>query len=275
MIAPKLTEAWGQQVLVDNRGGAGGIVGTELGKQAPPDGYTVLVASAGIVAINPFLYLKLPYDPQRDFAPVTMGAYFPHIVSVHPSVPATSAKELILLAKAGPGRIAYSSAGVGTPNHLAAELFKTMTRVDIVHVPYKGAAPAMLDLIGGHVSVMFSPASLALPHGRTGKLRLLAATTVKRLEYLRDLPTLAESGLHGYEAIAWNGFVVPAGTPRDIVVKLSAELVRILGLPEVKQQLLSGGDVPWPMTHEQFAEVIKSEMEKWGKVVRDSGARAD
>ncbi len=275
LIAPRLAETWGQQVLVDNRGGAGGIIGMEFGKKAPPDGYTVICASAGIMAINPFLYAKLPYDPQRDFAPVSMGAYFPHIVSVHPSVSATSVKELIQLAKDRPGQIAYSSAGVGTPNHLAAELFKTMTRVDMIHVAHKGAANAMLDLLGGHVSLMFSPAALALPHGRTGKLRLLAVTTSKRLDYLRDLPTLAESGLPGYEAIAWNGFVVPAGTSRDIVAKLNTEIVRILALPDVKAQLAAGGDVPWATTPEQFAQIIQSEMTKWSKVVRDSGARAD
>lgn len=274
-IAQKLTERLGQQVVVDNRPGAGGNIGMEMAARAAPDGYTLATGSAGNLAINPTLYSKLPYDAIKDFAPISMGASFPNILVVHPSVPAKSIKELIVLAKSEQGQLNYASAGVGTPNHLAAELFKSMAGVNMVHVPYKGAPPAVYDLVGGQVSLMFSPLPLALPHIKTGRLRALGVTSTNRLAGLREVPTVAESGLPGYEAIAWNGIVAPAATPKEIITKLNAEIVRILNMSDVKERISADGSVPMSSTPEEFAAFVKTELVKWGKVIKASGARAD
>ena len=275
IIGQKLSESWGQQVLFDNRAGAGGNIGAEVAARAAPDGYTIGVMSAGIAAINPFLYKRVPYDPIKDFAPLAMGGRFPHIVVVHPSVPVKSVAELVKLAAAKSGEVTYSSAGVGTPNHLAGELFGTMARVKLLHVPYKGTGPQVVALVGGEVSLSFSPLPAALPHVSSGRLRSVAVTTLKRLPQLPDVPTVDESGLPGYEVIAWNGFVFPGGTPHEIIRKVNEDIGRILAMPDVRERLVADGWDPWAISPEVFGKFIRAEMEKWGKVVRESGARAD
>jgi len=274
LIGPKLTEAWGQQVVVENRGGANTIIATEITAKADPDGHTVQIISAGFT-VNISLYPRLPYDSLRDFAPVTQLTSGPAIVVVHPSLPARSVKELIAFARARPGQIVYASAGSGSPSHLAVELFKVMTKTDLVHVPYKGAAPAMTDLIAGQVQVSFPTIIAAFPHVKSGRLRALAVTGARRSPAAPDLPTMAEAGVTGYEAANWFGTVVPAKTPPAIVSKLRQEIARALRLPDVQERLLSQGMEPVSNTPEQFADYIKSEMAKWAKVVKASGARPD
>lgn len=275
IIGQKLSEIWGQQVIIDNRAGAGGNVGTEAAARSVPDGYTLAVTSAGIMAINPFLYRQVPYDPLKDFAPIGMGGSFPHIIVVHPSVPVTTTTDLIRLARTKPGQLTYSSAGTGTPNHLAGELFGKMAGTTLLHVPYKGTSPQVIAVIGGEVALTFSPLPAALPHVRTGRLRAMAVTTLKRLPQAPQVPTVDESGLRGYEVIAWNGFIAPAGTPRDIITKVNADIARILATPNVRERLEADGWDPWATTPEEFGRFIRAEIEKWGKVVRESGAHAD
>lgn len=270
VVAQKLTERLGQPVIVDNKPGASGNIGMELAARAAPDGYTITTGSATNLAINPTLYSRLPYDAIKDFAPISMGALFTHLLVVHPSVPAKSVKELILLIKSKPGEITYASAGAGTPTHLAGVMFASM-----VHVPYKGAAPALSDLLGGHVSVMFPPLPVALPHLGSGRLRVLGVTSSGRLTSHPDIPTIAESGFPGYEAIAWNGFVAPAGTPKEIIARLSTEIATVLKMPDVKERISADGSVPMASSPEEFASFIKTEMRKWGQVIKASGARAD
>jgi len=272
LIGPKLTEAWGQPVVVENRPGGNTIIATELTARAEPDGHLVQVISAGF-AINTSLYAKLPYDSLRDFAPVTQLTSGPAIVVVHPSLPARSVKALIQLARSRPGQLTYASAGL--PSQLAVELFKVMTGTDMVHVPYKGAAPAMVDLIAGHVQVSFPTIIGGLSHARSGRLRALATTGAKRSPATPDLPTMIEAGLPGYEAANWFGTAVPAKTPPVIVSKLSQEIARALRLPDVGERLLSQGMEPTTSTPEEFAAYIRSEMTKWAKVVKASGAKAE
>ncbi|HSC95310.1 MAG TPA: tripartite tricarboxylate transporter substrate binding protein [Burkholderiales bacterium] len=272
LIGPKLTEAWGQPVVVENRPGGNTIIATELTARADPDGHVVQIISAGF-AINVSLYAKLPYDSVRDFAPVTQLTSGPAIVVVHPSLPARSVKELVQLARSRPGQLTYGSAGL--PSQLAVELFKVMTGTDMVHVPYKGAAPAMVDLIAGHVQVSFPTISGGLPHARAGRLRALATTGAKRSLATPDLPTMIEAGVPGYVAVNWFGTVVPAKTPAAVVSRLSQEIARALRLPEVGERLLSQGMEPMSNAPEEFAAYIKSEMTKWAKVVKASGAKAE
>lgn len=272
LIGPKLTEAWGQPVVVENRPGGNTIIATELTARADPDGHVVQIISAGF-AINVSLYAKLPYDSVRDFAPVTQLTSGPAIVVVHPSLPARSVKELVQLARSRPGQLTYGSAGL--PSQLAVELFKVMTGTDMVHVPYKGAAPAMVDLIAGHVQVSFPTISGGLPHARAGRLRALATTGAKRSMATPDLPTMIEAGVPGYVAVNWFGTVVPAKTPAAVVSRLSQEIARALRLQEVGERLLSQGMEPMSNAPEEFAAYIKSEMTKWAKVVKASGAKAE
>ena len=272
LIGPKLTEAWGQPVVVENRAGGNTIIATELTARTDPDGHTVLVVSAGF-AINVSLYAKLPYDSLRDFAPVTQLTSGPAIVVVHPSLPVRSVKELIQLARSRPGQLTYASAGL--PSQLAVELFKVMTGTDLVHVPYKGAAPAMIDLIAGHVQVSFPTIIGAFSHVQAGRLRALATTGAKRAPAAPDLPTMMEAGVPGYEAANWFGTVVPAKTPAAIVAKLSQEIARALRLPDVSERLLVQGMEPTSSTPEAFSAYIRSEMTKWAKVVKASGAKAE
>jgi tripartite-type tricarboxylate transporter receptor subunit TctC len=272
LIGPKLTEAWGQPVVVENRAGGNTLIATELTARSDPDGHVVQVISAGF-AINVSLYSRLPYDSVRDFAPVTQLTSGPAIVVVHPSLPARSIKELIQLARSRPGQLTYASAGL--PSQLAVELFKVMTGTDLVHVPYKGAAPAMIDLIAGHVQVSFPTIIGALSHVRSGRLRALATTGAKRTPAAPDLPTMIEAGVPGYVAANWFGTAVPAKTPPAIVSKLSQEVARALRLPDVSERLLSQGMEPTSSTPEEFSAYIRSEMTKWAKVVKASGAKAE
>jgi len=274
-IAQKLAERIAQQVVVDNRPGAGGNIGTDIVAKSAPDGYTMLMGSAGPLAINASLFGKMPFDPIKDLAPVTLAASTPNVLVVHPSLKAATVKELIALAKARPGEINFASSGHGTPAHLAGELFNSMAGVKMVHVPYKGAAPALADLLGGQVQLMFSTMPPALPHVKDGKLRALAVTSAKRSPAAPDLPTLDEIALPGFEANTWHGVVVPAGTPATIVARLNREIVAILHLPDVVERFSSQGAEALGSTPEEFAAYIRSETLKWAKVVRDSGAKAE
>ena len=272
LIAPKLTASWGQPVVVENRAGGNTIIATELTARSEPDGHVVQVISAGF-AINVSLYSKLPYDSLRDLAFVTQLTSGPAIVVVHPSLPVRSVKELIQLARSRPGQLTYASAGL--PSQLAVELFKVMTGTDLVHVPYKGAAPAMIDLIAGHVQVSFPTIGGGLPHAQAGRLRALATTGAKRPLAAPDLPTMMESGVPGYEATNWFGTAVPAKTPPAIVAKLSQDIGRVLHLPDVRERLLAQGMEPVSNTPEEFSTYVRSEMTKWAKVVKASGAKAE
>ncbi len=274
-IAQKLAERLAQQVVVDNRPGAGGNIGTDIVAKATPDGYTLLMGSAGPLAINASLFGKTPFDPVRDLAPVTLAASTPNVLVVHPSLKATTVKELIALTRAKPGEINFASSGHGTPAHLAGELFNSMAGVKLVHVPYKGAAPALADLLGGQVQLMFSTMPPALPHVKDGKLRALAVTNAKRSPATPELPTIDEIALPGFEANTWHGVVVPAGTPAAVVARLNREIVAILHLPDVVERLSVQGAEPVGSTPEEFAAYIRSETVKWAKVVRDSGAKAE
>jgi tripartite-type tricarboxylate transporter receptor subunit TctC len=235
----------------------------------------MLMGSAGPLAINASLFASMPFDPQRDLAPVTLAATTPNVLVVHPSLKVTTAKELIALAKANPGRINFASSGFGTPAQLAGELFNSMAGVKLVHVPYKGAAPALADLLGGQVQLMFSTMPPALPHVKDGKLRALAVTSLKRSPAMPELPTLDEAGLRGFEANTWHGVVLPAGAKAEVITRLNREIVAILHLPDVVERLSAQGAEPVGSTPEEFAAYIKSETVKWAKVVRDSGAKAE
>ena len=274
LVGQKASEMLGQQIIVDNRGGAGGTVGTEIAAKAPPDGYTLILVSASH-AINPGLYPKLPYDSVNDFAPITQIATSPGILVVNPSLPVKSVKDLIALARARPGQINYASAGSGTPPHLAGELFKVMANIDMVHVPYKGNAPAFTDVIGGHVSLIFPTMPSAMPFIKSGRLRAVAVTSAKRSPAAPDIPTIAESGLPGYEATSWYGILAPARTPAPIVAQLNQVLVSVIGAPDMKDKLAAQGLDPVGNTPQQFAAVIRSEIEKWVKVVKASGAKPE
>ena len=274
-IGQNLSESWGQQVVIDNRAGAGGNIGAEIVAKAPPDGYTMLMGFVGTHAINSSLYRSMPFDAVKDFEPVALVAMVTIILVVHPSVPVKTVKELIALANAKPGELSFGSPGNGTPQHLAGELFNTMTGVKMVHVPYKGAVPALTDLLGGRLSMIFSSMPPALPHLQSGKLRALGVTSSARSPAAPDVPTIAQSGLKGYEVINWYGVLVPAKTPKEIVGKLNGEVVGIMNLPAVKERLAAQGAETYTSTPEKFAEMIKSETEKWAKVVKFSGAQLD
>ena len=274
IIGAKLTEAWGQQVVVENRGGANGIIAYELGSRADPDGHTVSMISAGFT-INATLYPKLPYDSVRDFAPATQISSGPAIVVVHPSLPAHSVKEFISLARARRGQIIYMSAGVGAPSHLAVELFKTMTGTDLIHVAYKGIAPGIIDLLAGQVQVSFPTILAGLTHAKTGRLRALATTGASRAPAAPDLPTVAEAGVPGYAATNWFGLAVPAKSPPAVVFRLSQEIGRVLRMPDVREQLLTQGMEPVSNTPDSFSRYVQSEIAKWAGVVKASGAKPE
>ena len=273
-FAHKLSEYWGQQAIVDNRAGAGGIVGAEIAAKSPADGYTVFVCSIHH-SVLPGLKPGLSYDIEKDFVPVTFAALFPIILVAHPSVPAKTIPELIAYAKKNPGKLAFGSAGTGGGTHLAGELFKAQAGVDLLHVPYKGSAPAMTDLLGGQVQLMFSDAPTALPHIKSGRVRALGVASPKRSALVPDLPTIAESGVKGYEAYSWAGVVVPAGTPAPVVAKLNADINKALSEPDVKRRLFEEGAEAMPTSSEQFGKMLKAEIAKWTKVVKDANIKAD
>jgi len=273
-IGQKLSETWGQPVIVDNRPGAGGNIGTELAAKSPADGYTLFIGTVAN-AINQSLFAKLPFDFVRDFAPVTQNYVTGLILAVHPSLPAHSVKELIALAKAHPGQLSYSSSGVGGTPHLAGELFNSMAGVTMVHVPYKGSAPAMADLLGGHIQLTFDNMLTVLPQVKAGKLRGLAVTMTTRSPLTPELPTVADAGLKGFEVKSWNGVVVPTGTPKEIIARLNGEIVRILRQPDLREKFLVQGVELVPTTPEEFGAFIKQDIAKWAKVIQLSGARAE
>jgi tripartite-type tricarboxylate transporter receptor subunit TctC len=272
-LGAKLNEVLGQSFIVDNRPGGGTVIGTETVARSPADGYTLLVVPAPFT-INPSLLPKLPYDPLNDFTPVTLINTTPLVVVVNPSVPARNIKELITLAKAKPGMLNYGSSGTGGSNHLAGELFQAMAGVKMVHVPYKGNAPALTDLVGGHVDLVFNGLTSAFPLIKSGKLRPLAMTSMRRSEVLPEMPTLDESGLKGFEAVAWNGLAGPAKIPQEAVDRLSSAVRKVLTNPEMRERLRSEGSDPVGSTPAEFAQFLRNEITKWGKVIKLSGAKA-
>ena len=273
-LAQKLTEQLGQQVIVDNRGGAGGNIGMEFVAKSPADGYTLLFALTAQYAVNPSLYPKLPYDPVRDYAPISLLANAPYLLVVHPALPAKSVAELVALVKARPGQLSYSSSGNGSGAHLAGEMLRSLARVEILHVPYKGAGPAMPDLIAGQVQLSFITYTAAGPHIKTGRLRALGVTTAKRSPTLPDLPAIGET-VAGYDSAVWYGFAAPAGTPLEIVSKLNAEVLRVLAAPDFRSRITLEAVSPIGSTPEEFGSFMKSEIVRWAKVVKDSGAKVD
>jgi tripartite-type tricarboxylate transporter receptor subunit TctC len=275
VIGQALNKELGQSVLVDNRAGAGGNIGAQLAAKGVPDGHTLFMGTVGTHAINQSLYKKLPFDPVKDFAPLTRVAMVPNLLVAHPGKPYKNVKELVAYAKANPGRVNFGSSGSGSSIHLSGELFNALAKVDMVHVPYKGSAPAVTDLVGGQIDVMFDNMPSAIQHVRSGRLRALAVTTAKRSPELPDVPTIAEAGVPGYEATSWFGMFAPAGTPAPVVARLNAALVKVLADPAVKKKLAEQGAEPYSETPEQFAEFIRKESAKWSKVVKESGASAD
>jgi tripartite-type tricarboxylate transporter receptor subunit TctC len=269
LMAQRFSESWGQTVVVNNRAGGGSTIGTNAVAKAPPDGHTLLVTTIGF-AINAGLQ-KLPYDPIGDFTPITELASLPLVLVVHASVPATNLQEFIALAKSKAGGWDYASSGTGTSPHLAAEMFKSMAGIELVHVPFKGNAEAMNSLMGGHVKIYFALVPAVLQHTKTGALRAIAVTTEERLPYLPDVPTIAELGFPGYEISSWQGVFAPAGTPKDVVVKINGELVRMLNVPETHRRISQEGADPVGSTPEAFATRVKNEITKWTKVIKTSG----
>jgi tripartite-type tricarboxylate transporter receptor subunit TctC len=278
MVGQKLTETWGQQLIVENRPGASMMIASEIVAKAPADGYTIIMSSSNHT-INPSLYTNIPYDTIGDFAPVTLVATSPFVLVVHPSLPVKTVKELIDLARSRKGQIAYASSGTGGPQQLAGELFKMMAKVDMLHVPYKGSGPAEVDLMGGHVQVMFATTVSALPQIKGGRMRPLGVTTLKRTSAFSrvfpDMPTVSEAGVPGYEAGSWWGVLVPARTPREIVNKLHGDIVKVLQTPDTRNKLLSQGGDPVGNTPEQFAAMIQEELGKWAKLVKEANIKID
>ena len=275
LVGQKLSERWGQTVLIDNRTGAGGHIGAEIAARAPPDGYTLLVAGAPH-AIGMSLYKKLGYDLAKDLAPISNLASYPSVIVVHPSLPVKTVKDLAALAKSRPGQLNFGSAGSGSPNHLALELFKTMAKVSMVHVPYKGGSGQMIgDLIAGQVQLASMGLPPAMPHIKGGKLRVIAITGAKRSPLLPDAPTVAEGGLPGFDVTSWYGMFGPAALPREIVMKVNADIAAILTAPDMKERLASSGADPAPTTPEDLGRLVRDEIAKWAKVVAESGAKID
>ncbi|MGZ5118421.1 MAG: tripartite tricarboxylate transporter substrate binding protein [Burkholderiales bacterium] len=273
-LGQRLGELWGQQFVIDNRAGAGGIVGTDLAAKALPDGHTILMAYTSH-AINQGLYPKLPYDSIKDFAPIALVAQIPNVLALHPSVQAKSVKELIALAKDKPGTLLYASAGSGTSTHLSGALFNSMAKINMVHVPYKGATPAFTDLVGGQVSLMFANMASSFPHVRAGRLRALAVTGRKRSMAAPDLPTIDEAALPGYEANAWFAVLAPRATSATTIDKLNRAIVGIIEAPDVREKLLVQGVEPMTSTPVELGRFLASEIVKWTRVVKESGARPD
>ncbi|MCC6533150.1 MAG: tripartite tricarboxylate transporter substrate binding protein [Burkholderiales bacterium] len=275
ITAAKLQEQLGQQMVVENRSGAGGMIGAEAAAKAPADGYTVLFASSAEITINQHLYPKIAYDSTRDFAPVSYAAHAAMLFSVHPSLPAKSLKDVIALARVRPSQLNYASAGTGGVQHLAGEILKSTAKIDIVHVPYKGAAPAVVDMVGGHVAMGFTALPSSLPQARAGKLRPIAVTGSQRSAAAPELPTFSELGFPQIDLVVWYGVLCPARTPADIVTRLSAEIERAVQSAEVKKRLLQQGVESVGTTPEQFAKFMHAEIQRYGKIIRDAGAKPD
>ena len=274
-IGQKLTEAWGQPVVIDKRPGAGGNIGADLVAKSAPDGYTILEGALSTHAVNVSLYAKMPYDPIRDFAPITLVAVTPNVLVLNASYPVNSVPELLAYARANPGKLSFGSGSNGSAGHLAGELFKTEAGVDMVHIPYKGGAPALQALLAGDTQLMFDNLANSAAQIKAGKLKALAVTTAKRSSLMPELPTLSETGLPGFDIYTWWGFMAPAGTPKEIVAKWNAEVTRILNSPEMKAFFAQQGAEPAPDSPEQFAALIRSEISKYAKIVKQSGAKVD
>ncbi|HRM82462.1 MAG TPA: tripartite tricarboxylate transporter substrate binding protein [Acidovorax temperans] len=275
IIGQALTAELGQSVVVDNRAGAGGNIGGQAAAKAAPDGHTLFMGTVGTHAINASLYKKMPFDPVKDFAPLTRVANVPNLLVANPAQPYKSVKDLIAYAKANPGKVNFGSSGNGSSIHLSGELFKSLAKVDMQHVPYKGSAPAVTDLLGNQIGIMFDNMPSAIQHVRSGKLAPLAVTTAKRSPELPNVPTIAEAGVPGYEATSWFGMFAPAGTPAPVLAKLNAAIVKVLAQPDVKKKINEQGAEVYSETPEQFAAFIQAESVKWGKVVKESGASLD
>jgi tripartite-type tricarboxylate transporter receptor subunit TctC len=275
LLGPKLTEIWGQPVVVENKPGAGGNIGMDTVAKAAPDGYTLVVGPNGNLVVNPHLYAKLPYDVTRDFVPITLIATFSNVLVVNPDVPAKTVSELIALAKAKPGTVSYGSPGTGSQPHLGGEFLKLMAGIEIVHVPYNGTAPALKDLLGGQITFMFAQTSAALPQIQSGKLRALGVAGPRRATLLPDVPTIAESGLAGFEAVSWYALLAPAGTPREIVTKMQADFARVLQMPDIREKLVAQGGDPVGNTPEQLAAQLKSESARYAEIVKRANIKAE
>jgi tripartite-type tricarboxylate transporter receptor subunit TctC len=274
-VGQDLNKAWHQPVIIDNRPGAGGNIGADVVAKSPPDGYTILMGAVSTHAINPTLYSKLPYDPIKDFAPITLITSVPNVLVVHPSVPVKNVNDLIALAKSRPSQLNFASGSTGSAGHLAGELFNSLAGVQMTHIPYKGAAPAVIDLIAGHVSLMFDNLASALPNMKAARVRAIAVTTLKRSPLVPDLPTIDASGLRGFDVSTWFGIFAPAGTPPDIITRLNAEVVRILHTSEMRDRLATLGAEPVGNKPDEFLAFIKAEIPKYAKVIKASGAKAD
>ena len=274
-VAQKLSENLGQQFFVENKPGAASIIGSEAAAKSPNDGYTLFMGSSGSLAVNPGMYSKLPYDPVRDFTPISLALKVPFFLVVNPSIQAGAVKDLVAYLKSNPDKVNFGSAGNGASNHLSAELFKSVTGVAMVHVPYKGSPPAVTDLLAGQLGLMFETGPLIMPHVKSGRLKAIAVGSLQRSLAAPDLVTIAESGYPGFETVGWAGFLAPTGTPKEIVARLNAEIVRIIAQPEVSARFVTLGSELASSTPDDFGAYIKSETAKWGKVIRDSGAKAD
>ena len=275
MVSVKIAEVWGQQIIIDNRPGAGGIIGTELGAKAVADGYTLLMGSGAPLTIVPGFQTKLQYDPLRDFAPITNVAAVPNVIALHPSVPARNVKELVALARQQPDQLTFASNGAGSPGHLAGELLKAMTGTRMTHVPYKGSAPATLAVASGETSMTFTTTTAVLPHAKAGRMKIIAITTLQRVPQFPEYPTVAESGLLGYEAISWFGLVAPAAIAPDLVKKIHADAVQVINNSDMRNRIAGLGATPIANTPEQFRAQIRDDLAKWARIIKLSGARAD
>lgn len=274
-LGAKLTEAFGQPIVMENRAGAAGVIGADAAAKAQPDGYTIFIGQASNLAINPHLMTKLPYDPVRDFTPITLVGGSPSLLVVHPSLPVRSVKDLVALARAQPGEIVYASAGTGSPGHISTEYFKRVAKIDMLHVPYKGASPALTNVLAGEASLYFTSPVAAQPLVRAGRLRQVAVTSAQRFAPLPQVPTIAESGYPEIDIVSWWGLLGPAGLSREIVARLHAVTAKAMNEPETKTRLAAQGVAVMTNTPEQFAAFITSEIEKWGRMVKSSGARLD
>jgi tripartite-type tricarboxylate transporter receptor subunit TctC len=275
LIAPKLFEALGQAVIVEDRPGAGGMIGLDFVAKSAPDGHTLVIGALGPLAMNPALYPKTPFDPVQDFAAISLLATGPVVIAVHPSIPARNMKELVELAKKRPGQLNFGSPGVGTSPHLTGELFKLITKTDIVHIPYKGNAEAITDLIGGQLSMVFTGVPPVVPLAKAGKVRLLATTGKQRMPNLPDVPTMRESGIEGADVLIWYGVVAPAATPKEVIARLNREIVKIMSLPDMREKFSQQGVDPASSTPDEFAQLIRDEVARWAKVIRTAGIKLE